>query len=444
MPSAHLYPSRGCSLKSHPYRRLSLLSSAVAVAAALVLSAGAAHAATTILPPDLNPSIGPIPLGQPITVAVSAHEGGDVPVGYRYQVGDGPGVGRFHTVAAVDGRASITVTARSRSTFLSVWSVDADGTRSGSTTALYESARRVPSAKPGDLDGDGVPDLLTNGGTPGLPSGLWQATGRQHPRDGRVHTPAVDIGVNGGGLGYPPSFDGAQVITGDFTGAGWQDVFAYYPSGPLAGAAVIVDGTGDGSVLLSQYETEVSLVSQGTFTDDNGDNPVQVVNAYHAGASLAYDDLLTVNGDPSIGYHLAYYPNQNGIGMYYIAVALPNTTPTGGTDWANWRLSSTQVASGTAVYLWNQGTGALYLWEGLTFTDNGDGTGAIAFHQYRISDNWNHGVPLSTVEAADFTGDGIPDLWTVTAQGTVTADVVTDLSQDHTATVTERRPQSLR
>jgi hypothetical protein len=87
-----------------------------------------------------------------------------------------------------------------------------------------------------DLNGDGIPDLLTVGGTPGLASGLWQATGvKDDDRDrgtGRVNTPAVDIGANGSGAstnGSPSDFDGAQVITGTFTGSDVQDVLAYYP-----------------------------------------------------------------------------------------------------------------------------------------------------------------------------------------------------------------------
>jgi hypothetical protein len=92
-------------------------------------------------------------------------------------------------------------------------------------------------------------------------------------------------------------------------------------------------------------------------------------------------------------------------------------TPTGGTDWQNWQLFSTQTIMSTGVYLWNSTTGALYLWQSLRFADNGDGTGTLCYQQYHIAKNWNVGAQFTTVETSGFTGDGIPDLWTVTPAG---------------------------
>jgi hypothetical protein len=107
---------------------------------------------------------------------------------------------------------------------------------SASRHSLHGTTTTTKPAADKDLNGDGIPDLLTVGGTPGLASGLWQATGvKDDDRDrgtGRVNTPAVDIGANGSGAstnGSPSDFDGAQVITGTFTGSDVQDVLAYYP-----------------------------------------------------------------------------------------------------------------------------------------------------------------------------------------------------------------------
>jgi hypothetical protein len=54
------------------------------------------------------------------------------------------------------------------------------------------------------------------------------------------------------------------------------------------------------------------------------------------------------------------------------------------------------------------GTGALYLWQGVTAHDNRDSTGTFSYTQYLISPHWNRGKSLSTLEAADLNGDGVP------------------------------------
>jgi hypothetical protein len=81
--------------------------------------------------------------------------------------------------------------------------------------------------------------------------------------------------------------------------------------------------------------------------------------------------------------------------------------------------------------------------DGLTFTDNGDGTGSIAYTQYQLSSNWNKGQALSTLEAADFNGDGVPDLWAVTPSGTAIAYLVSDLSASGSGKITAGMPQKL-
>lgn len=102
------------------------------------------------------------------------------------------------------------------------------------------------------------------------------------------------------------------------------------------------------------------------------------------------------------------------------------------------------MASGTAIYLWNRTTGALYLWEEFTATDNQDGmTTSISYKQYKIAAKWNKGASL-TLEAADFTGDGVPDLWAVGVDGTVCPHVVTGPSTRREAEIEPGRPQTLR
>lgn len=313
------------------------------------------------------------------------------------------------------------------------------------------SVTTATAAADRDLNGDGIPDLLTVGGTSGLASGLWQATGVMGDDSatgtGRVNTPALNIGANGNNIfsdNVPSDFDGAQVITGTFTGRGVQDVLAYYPSGNSAGGAVILKGTGDGSVLQSHLDENAAPINPGTFTDNNGDNPLQLANAYNAsGHTYLYPDLIGISGDAANGYYLDYYPNFNGTGGYGYVAQLNTATPTGGHDWNTWTIASTQLSSGTAMFLWNQSTGQLHLWEGVTFTDNGDFTGTLAYTQYQISTNWNRDTTLSTLEAADINGDGVPDLWAVTPAGAVTAYLISDLSTTQAATVRTRKSQNL-
>jgi hypothetical protein len=56
------------------------------------------------------------------------------------------------------------------------------------------------------------------------------------------------------------------------------------------------------------------------------------------------------------------------------------------------------------MFLWNQSTGALYLWQGVTAHDNGNSTGTFSYTQYLISPHWNRGKSLTTLEAADLNG----------------------------------------
>jgi Ricin-type beta-trefoil lectin domain/Concanavalin A-like lectin/glucanases superfamily/Fibronectin type III domain len=77
------------------------------------------------------------------------------------------------------------------------------------------------------------------------------------------------------------------------------------------------------------------------------------------------------------------------------------------------------------MYLWDSSTGALYLWENLSYDMT---SGALSFTQYTIADGstatWNRGATL-TLQAADVNGDGVPDLWAVGRNGVATAYLAT-------------------
>jgi hypothetical protein len=305
-----------------------------------------------------------------------------------------------------------------------------------------------------DVNGDGVPDLVTAGGTTtGLDSGVWTARGRINATTGvgtgRVKVPAVNIGIYGNGVTGSDNpageFDGAQVITGRFFGGPNEDFLAYYPGGPAAGNGSIVRGAGDGT-MPDPYRggVQASLLSD-WLVDEHGNVPLQLQNGYAVDGVDAggIPDLLGIVGDASNGFRLTYYPGLWAAGMYAPRTPLSNTTPTGGSDWQNWTLASTELASGVALVLRNATTGDLYLWQGVTMTDNGDGTGTLAYSQYRLASGWNTGVAVSSLLAADMNADGVADLWAVFPDGSVQAYLISNLSVTKPARIRAIQPQQL-
>ena len=216
---------------------------------AFAVPASAAAAAEPITTPEVTPaSVHTQPVHEPVTFSLTPGIGA-IPARYQYRV-DG---GRTKSVRATAGTAEIAVTPVKRMTFVEFSAVAADGTASPwFWVPIYAVSPVLPAEQ--DHNADGAADLLTVGGTPGLTSGLWLATGRPNSTNGRVRTPATNIGVNGnGGSSEPASFDGAQPVPGHFTNSGFQDILAYYPDGLNPGGAAILYGSGDGSVLPTQY-----------------------------------------------------------------------------------------------------------------------------------------------------------------------------------------------
>ncbi|MDG4779432.1 hypothetical protein O7614_07200 [Micromonospora sp. WMMD961] len=303
-----------------------------------------------------------------------------------------------------------------------------------------------------DLNGDGVPDLVTAGGpTTGLDSGVWAARGRVGATTGvgtgRVKVPAVNIGIYGTGVtgndDPAADFDGAQVITGRFFGTANQDFLAYYPSGVNAGGGSFIAGTGDGTMAKPNGgSAQVTLIRE-YLLDEHGNSPIQLVNGFTAdGADTGIPDLLGIVGDASNGYRLAYYPNYWATSLY-LPLPQGNATPTGGSDWQNWTLASTELTSGMALVLRNATTGDLYLWQGVTMTDNGDGTGTLSYTQYRLASGWNTGAAISSLIAADLNADGVADLWAVFPDGSVRAYLISNLSTTKPARVRAVQAQQL-
>ena len=392
------------------------------------------HPGTPVVTPPSAATI-----GQPATFTVAPPASGPLPAAYSYQLNAGAPA---TVTASSSGDASITVVPSRAANTLTVTSLSPGGNFGGTATVAFNASPAPPGAD-SDLTGDGIADLLTVGSSAnGLPPGLWLAPGIGN---GQVKTAATDIGADGNGSAgdnSPADFTGAQVITGHFGGTGLQDVLAYYPSGPNAGQANILFGNGNGTPIQAQISGNEQTLSAGTFTDLGGDNPLQLANAGDtSGQGFAVPDLIAINGDSVSGYYLEFDPDNGGIGGYLTEDPLTTSTPAGGTDWNNWTIATAQLASGTAMYLWDPSTGALYLWENLAYNMS---TGAFTYTQYVIADGssttWNKGATL-TLQAADVNGDGTPDLWTVGAGGVVTAYLATVGSG--TASLAVQPPQVL-
>jgi hypothetical protein len=184
---------------------------------------------------------------------------------------------------------------------------------------------------------------------------------------------------------------------------------------------VIIKGNGDGSPLKPVSGNVVNMPA-GAFQDINGNNPVQLSNAGNtSGASTGFPDLIGVCGD---GVDL--YPSGSVAGSYQFPVALNVNTPDGTADWNNWTVATLQPpttdgGSGTAMFLWKKSTGELDLWKNLAADPS---TGNLTCTAYPVATGWNTGA-APDLQAADADGDGIPDLWTVSAGGTVTANLFT-------------------
>lgn len=403
-------------------RRAHLLIAAALVLAAALITPTAAYAATVA--PTVTAISAPYTIGVAGKFTFAEPAGSPVPTAFVYQLNSGAPV----RITAGKRKVTVSVVPARFTNTLAVWAIEADGTFTDTTTIFFNAAYPPPFADH-DLTGDGKPDLLINGSATGLAQGLWLTAGKASR--GGLRTPAANVAPL---TNWPaPDFDGTQVISGKFTGTSFNDVLVYYPTGNNAGLAFVVPSLDDGGPLDVIHAT---TLPSGTMTDLNGDNPIAVANAYNsAGTGNAYPDLFAIVGNPSLGYTLDYYPNFNGTGAYYMANPTPLTTPAGGTDWDSWRIASKLLPNGTALLLWNPSTGAVYLWESVTY----DGV-TLQYTAYQLATNWQPGAA-----AVQLTQDanGNPVIWTVSATGVATAYLVKNLSQTGVATLKAQPAQSL-
>jgi hypothetical protein len=330
----------------------------------------------------------------------------------------------------------------------------AAGVLSGTVVLAPLSVTPAMAASPApavdaDLDGNNLTDLVAIGGDHGIASGLWLASGKGN---GRIAPVAANIGSHGNGVfspgtvGSPTDFDGAQVLTGHFFGTDLQDVLVYYPPAHTRapGGAVVLRGNGDGSTIKAELDQNYHNISAGTFTGFDWDdfqtinNPIQLANA--GAHDTTYPDLIGIAGKDDGSSFLTYYPNNGTTGGYSEVFALSVPTPTGGTDWNTWTITTAQTGSGTALFLRQASTGKLFLWNDFTRT----AAGTAGYTPYLLSDTFHTGEDV-TLYAADVDSDGTGDLWTVGDRGVAVAWLVNNLdSAASTGTVSAQRSQKLR
>jgi hypothetical protein len=140
---------------------------------------------------------GPFDTATPIELTLSPGAGA-TPVEYRFQANEQ----HTRTVRATSGTVRISITPTGRVGTLKVTAVAADGSPSDTVSERF-LAESVPPAAHQDIDGDGVPDLVTVGGTPGLTSGLWLAPGARKGTGGRVRGPSTTPSTRSPRAGTP-------------------------------------------------------------------------------------------------------------------------------------------------------------------------------------------------------------------------------------------------
>jgi hypothetical protein len=349
-----------------------------------------------------------------------------LPSGYIYQLNGG----KTETATATNGVAKINVTPTRFANTLNVTAQSGSGNVGANATVNFLSNLPAKAAD-GDLDGDGTADFIAAGkGNTSSPAGLWLSSGLAN---GAVDTTPTNVGSEGSGGpgGKPADFNGTQILTGHFNPMGVQDVIAYYPPNhpTYAGGAAILFGNGIGSPYLARNSGNYSAISPGSFAVPDYDTGAELIKSplrlANAGSQTTdYPDLIGIASTIDDASVLTYYPNAGSVGGYTTVHPLTNTTPTGGTDWSTWTITSAQTTTGTALFLWQASSGKLYLWNKLAFDSD---TTTIGYQQHLLSAAWNAGKNL-TLRAADFNKDGTADLWAQGTDNKVLASLVTDLN----------------
>ncbi|MGW0578818.1 FG-GAP-like repeat-containing protein, partial [Streptomyces sp. NPDC002920] len=355
-------------------------------------------------------------VGTPAGFTLAPNASGGTTAGYLYQLNGATPI----SLASGGSSTTISVTPTRGTNVLTVTAVSAGG-NIGDTANCILTAAPAATADDGDLTGDGIPDLTAVGAQAGLSAGLWLAHGTT---DGQLTTSATDLGSQGTGAnspGSPADFNGTQAITGHFnTGAGFNDVLDYNPA---TGRGAVLFGSGDGSTLLPNSGDLIN-VNLTVFTDGTGNKATGIASGgdlYHVlngEPATGYPDLLLIVGgqlwdepaDPAPG---AFVSVDN-------ALPLTGTNPAGAGDWTGWSITSSLADGLPSLFARNNSTGALFYYTPQQLQDLAFGNPVTPL---QVASSGYSAAALPVLQAADLNGDDIPDLRTVSTNGTSTTRI---------------------
>ena len=302
------------------------------------------------------------------------------------------------------------------STYTAVWTFlgNGDGTFQGGVRQVLmpQSSAAAQSASFADLNGDGKPDLVL--AVPGSPQfNIFLGNG-----DGSFQTQARPLTL--------PGNCGSFVSTAfaDLNGDGKTDLVA----SPCQSGVVIAVGNGDGtfqtpatfpSLFPTYYKGAAAMVAIG---DVNGDGIPDIVTSTGT--------ILFGDGKGGVASRADYEPNlasasfgdfdPNGVGQVLVgaSVILGDFDGDGKTD-ILFGTGNLTYLSGTSSYpalsiLFGNGKGA--------FT--GAPVSAVALPESAYIFDGPFPPPAQPLLTADFNGDGIPDLVTVTFQVTISNPII--------------------
>jgi Concanavalin A-like lectin/glucanases superfamily len=351
------------------------------------------------------------------------------PATYTYQLGVGAPV----TVTANGDPASGDWTGSITMPRVGPVQLTVYGTATGGNPGATASAALIgdPPSSPyldGYFTGGSYPSVLTEG--TGADPSLWLSAGTGNGQLAQ----AADIGSLGTyispGTDGPADWAGAEVLHGDFTGNGVEDVMAYYPSGTHAGTGVIIGGPGTAAPLIA---VSGNVYSTSALTDpayDNENSPSVLVGAGDASENATgLDDLIGILAEPGASggtaYELGLY-SAGAPGLYGWDDLLSTTAPDGSADWNNYALATAQPdgnPDAVVLFALDKATGALY--ESVnpscditvsTGCEQGDESttlvGMPGSTWTRISAPW--GATAPTLVSADVSNAGSIELWTMT------------------------------
>jgi hypothetical protein len=395
---------------------------------------------------------------------------GNPPVKYEYQVNDGA----MQTISVTGQTQQVSIPlSRIGENTITVTGLSAGGNASQSfTTPAYSVDPPQHAYTDGDYTGAGNPGLLTVGdgtGTTDKP-GLWLA---ESDGAGNLSTP-IDIGARGLSTSTslsPADWSGAEVLHGNFSGNGVEDVAAYFPplpddasstttpSNPLinTGTLQMIHGPGTAASLVPESGTTGTL--SGYSLDDyawnsnySNEAPIDLAAAGYAdGETSGLPDLIGIQGDGSGHYEVALYPvNALDFGSVYGSTAIGNggTLPAAtSSPWGpDWTLQVAQPAGKPVLLALDKANGQL--WESASNPANGPSgligmsgsTWTLISTATTSAPNgvWQAGTGPTLVQA-DVNKAGDIELWTMSG-GTATAYT---LASGATSLTQEAPPQTL-